>query len=380
MNSWSVSMDVTHLIGDRVRGLKEYAPEPPAETARRLGLKEEQLIKLNANENPYGPTEHTREVLRDFRGYHLYPDPLCRRLREAISSYIGVEAEHILVGNGSDELIDLILKAFRPAPDGGGIGQVIDLPPTFGMYQFYATINDLQVITIPRDEAFQVNLDAIAALCHRDPRPRIVFVTSPNNPDGQLLSDDALKRMLELPLIVVLDEAYVEFGGASRVSWVPARRNLIVLRTFSKWAGLAGLRVGYGVFPKEVIHALWRLKSPYNVNAVAQVAALATLQDLDQALENVARIREERARLIKLLKGLSFLTVFESQANFVLCRLEGVSVADVRQKLEPRGILIRYFDRPGLDNYIRISVGTVAQTDALIVALRELDREQENAG
>jgi histidinol-phosphate aminotransferase len=125
-----------------------------------------------------------------------------------------------------------------------------------------------------------VDVAAIEALCAADPRPRLLFLTSPNNPDGALPADEVLERLLALPLLVILDEAYVEFAGGSRVGWVAERGNLIVLRTFSKWAGLAGLRVGYGVFPAALMPSLWRLKSPYNVNTVAQAAALATLSDV----------------------------------------------------------------------------------------------------
>jgi histidinol-phosphate aminotransferase len=226
-------------------------------------------------------------VLRDYDEHHRYPDPISRRLRQAIGGYLSVDPDQILVGNGSDELIDLLLRLFRPAPmlEGGsgaesgpnGIGQVIDCQPSFGMYAFYGVANDMQVVDIPRDVDYGVDVDAIEALCARDPEPRILFVASPNNPDGQLLPEEALRRLLALPLLVVLDEAYVEFAGGSRVGWVAERDNLIVLRTFSKWAGLAGLRVGYGVFPPVLATALLKLKSPYNVNGAAQAAALATL-------------------------------------------------------------------------------------------------------
>lgn len=367
-------------IGNRVEGLKEYAPEPLEQVAERLGVPVGQLIKLDANENPYGPTSHTQNVLRSYTYYHRYPDPLSRTLRRAIADYIDVPTETIMVGNGSDELIDLILRLFRPDGEGGGIGQVIDCPPTFGMYQFYGTTNDMEVLQLPRDEDFRVDVEGIVDLCREDPRPRILFVTSPNNPDGRVLSADDLERLLDLPLLVVLDEAYVEFSGASKVGWVQDRENLIVLRTFSKWAGLAGLRVGYGVFPGALMHDLWRLKSPYNVNGVAQAAALATLEEIDQACDTVAEIVAERRNLLERLKQISFLHVYESEANFILCRIEGVAVEAIREAMEARGIILRYYEKPRLRDHIRITVGTPMQDRAVMLVLRELEQEGGDHG
>lgn len=365
--------DLASLVGERVQGLQEYAPEPLTEVARRLGVSEERLIKLDANENPYGPTPRAIQRVRAFPYIHRYPDPVSRRLREAIGAYIGVSPEYILVGNGSDELIDLILRAFRPGPRGGGIAQVVDFPPTFGMYSFYAAANDMTVVRLPRRADFSVDIEAIEALYRQDPQVRVAFVASPNNPDGGVIPDEALARLLDLPIIVVLDEAYIEFANGSRAVWVPERQNLIVLRTFSKWAGLAGLRVGYGVFPKELIGALWRLKSPYNVNGLAQEAALATLEDLGIARERIGWIVAERARLREGLRQFTFLRAYESQANFVLCCLQGVRLAEVRRAMEKRGILLRYFEGPNGEEWVRISVGAPAETEAVLQAFASLN-------
>ncbi len=368
---------VEELIGGRVRGIQEYAPEPMEETALRLGLPVGQLIKLDANENPYGPTQHALALLSGYSDYHRYPDALSRRLRQAIGEYIDVEPESVLVGNGSDELIDLILRLFRPGPDGGGIPRVIDCPPSFGMYRFYAATNDMRLVEVPRGPDFCLDIEGIkaaTALCQESSNPGILFLASPNNPDGRVLPDAELERLLDLPLVIVLDEAYVEFSGGSRVGWVAERDNLIVLRTFSKWAGLAGLRVGYGVFPEVLMGALWRLKPPYNVNCAAQVAALATLQDIDEALDRVRRIIEERDRLLGKLREVAFLQVYDSAANYILCKVEGMTIGTVREAMEKRGILLRYLDRAGVQNCIRVSVGTPMQDEAVLMILRKLDR------
>jgi histidinol-phosphate aminotransferase len=372
-------LDVQALIGERVRSLQEYAPEPLEEIARRLGLPVGQLIKLDANENPYGPTRHTLAVMSGYNDYHRYPDPISRRLCRALAEYIQIDASSILVGNGSDELIDVILKLFRPGPRGGGIGQVLNCPPTFGMYQFYGATNDLDVLDFRRDEAFAIDVTAIEELCRRDPRPRLLFLASPNNPDGRLLPEDALQRLLDLPLIVVLDEAYVEFSGQpSRAPLVAERDNLIVLRTFSKWAGLAGLRVGYGVFPQALMPALWRIKSPYNVNGVAQAAALATLEDLVEAQTNIAKIITERQRMMDKLGEISFLQTYPSDANYILCRVNGIEVQSIKQAMEHRGIILRYFGSADLAGFIRISVGTPMQDESALLTLRSLEKEGGN--
>ena len=239
------------------------------------------------------------------------------------------------------------------------------------MYAFYGATNDMHVVEIPRGADYAVDIEVIAALCARDPRPRVLFVASPNNPDGQLLPTEELERLLDLPLLVVLDEAYVEFAGDSRAHWVPARQNLIVLRTFSKWAGLAGLRVGYGVFPAELMPALWRLKSPYNVNGPAQAAALATLENVDEALGARGRIVRDRDLLYARLARIPGLRAYPSQANYILCKIERGTLAALKSHMEARGILLRYYGRGALEQCLRISVGTPSQNEIIAAALEE---------
>ncbi len=365
------SFDLTALIGRRTEELEEYAPESVEEVAQRLGMPVGQLIKLDANENPYGPTHRTMAVLNGFSEYHRYPDAVSRKLRQALGEHLQVDPARILVGNGSDELIDMIMRLFRPSPLGGGIAQVIDCPPTFSMYSFYGISHDLRVRRVPRLDSFRVDVAAIEAMCTRDPQPRLLFLASPNNPDGQLLSDAEFERLIRLPVVLVLDEAYIEFAGCSRVGLTTQYDNLIVLRTFSKWAGLAGLRVGYGIFPEALMPALWRLKSAYNVNAPAQAAALSTLEDLAEAQATVERIIAERERLTARLRGFPFLRVYDSQANFIMCRVRSVSINTVRRAVERRGIMLRYYGGDILD-YVRISVCTPMQNESLLMALRSI--------
>ena len=178
--------------------------------------------------------------------------------------------------------------------------------------------------------------------------------------------------MLDLPLAVILDEAYIEFHGISRINWVTEHGNLIVLRTFSKWAGLAGLRVGYGVFPEAIMPQLWKIKQPYNVNVAGTVAAMESLNDAEHLMGTVGKIIEERERLYGELIQIGFLRPYPSQANFILCRVVDREARQLKLDLEGRGILVRYFSKPGLTDYIRISIGRPEHTDALLAALRNL--------
>lgn len=366
----------------RFATLPPYAPIEPFEVlSARLGIPIEQIIKLDANENPYGPSPRALQALAALPFAHIYPDPESRALRQALADFTGAPVEHLLAGAGADELIDLLLRVLLEPQD-----CVINCPPTFGMYPFDTLLNAGQVIDIPRRgpeagaAAFGLDLQAIRAAVAQY-QPKAIFITTPNNPDGNLPSAEEIDALLEIPTLVVIDEAYIEFADAggrlgeriSRIRQVSARDNLVVLRTFSKWAGLAGLRVGYGAFPGWLLPALWKAKQPYNVNVAATSAALASLDDLDALSENVERLRQERARLFEGLARIGYLRPFPSQANFILCQVRGRDALDLKQQLAGQGILVRYYHNVLLQDYIRVSVGRPADTDAVLARLRRLE-------
>jgi histidinol-phosphate aminotransferase len=368
--------NVEDLLRPDIYEMEEYTPIEPLEVlSARLGLPAERIIKLDGNENPYGPSPRALAVLADYRGYHIYPDPEHTLLREAIQGYIGIDKSHILFGSGSDELIDLIMRLFLRPGDA-----IINCPPTFGMYSFDAAICGARVVEVPRRPDFSLGVEVVRqqVLDHPTTRPsdhrtkKLLFINSPNNPDGNLTSREDLLQLLELPLVVVVDEAYAEFSGTSLVDLVSEHPNLIVLRTFSKWAGLAGLRIGYGVFPLDIIKHLWKMKQPYNVNVAAQAAALASLEDLNYLQANVQRIVAERERLYTELGKFDFLCPYPSRSNFILCRVLGWDARQLKLSLEREGILVRYFDKPRLRDCIRISVGQPEHTDALLAVLRKM--------
>ncbi|HMM29488.1 MAG TPA: histidinol-phosphate transaminase [Aggregatilineaceae bacterium] len=352
-----------------IAALAPYTPTASLEVfAAQLERPVSALIKLDANENPYGPSPRARAALAALDTTHIYPDPEARALRALLSEYAGVDAAHILAGAGADELIALILQLFLAPGDA-----VVNAPPTFGMYAFDTPLAHGRVIDAPRRADFSLDVPAIEAAA-RDSGAKLLFICSPNNPDGSVIPPETVERLLALPLVVVLDEAYIEFSGAESLARrVPHTPNLIVLRTFSKWAGLAGLRVGYGIFPAEIIAHLWKIKQPYNVNVAADAAARASLADLPALRANVERLIAARERLERELATLPYLRPFPSRANFVLCRVIGLDAAELRRRLaHDYGILVRHYSAPLLRDCIRISAGTPEQIDALLRALREI--------
>lgn len=365
------SFDVRTLVRSELAELETYTPIVPFEVlSKRLGLPVNQIVKLDANENPYGPGPAVIEALAEYNFYHIYPDPQQTELRNALAAYVGVPAEHILPSHGADEMLDYLCRIFLQAGDA-----ILDCPPTFGMYSFDAHLAGARVAEVWRKEDYCVDVEAVERAVQESSgdagRVKLLFLTSPNNPSGTWLADDDLAQMLALPVMVVLDEAYVEFADhPSRAEWVLRHDNLAVLRTFSKAAGIAGLRLGYGVCPAWLMAELWKFKQPYNVNVAATVAGLASLRDLDYLRATVEKLKTERRRLSALLETIPYLDPQPTEANFVLCRVVGRSAKEVKQMLEKQGILVRYYSKPGLDNCIRISVGQPGQTDRVIEALR----------
>jgi len=358
---------IAALVRPHIAGLEDYTPTTSLEAfSARLGIPVERLVKLDANENPYGPSPKALEALAKGANYHIYPDPDQRRLREALSSFTGQPASRIVVGNGADEIIDLLLRATLDPGD-----SVIDCPPTFGMYSIDTGVCAGRLVEVPRRADFSLDVDGIVAAATKT-GAKLLFVASPNNPDGSRTPPEQIERLLALPLLLVVDEAYVEFAGQSLAHLSAHHENLVTLRTFSKWAGLAGLRVGYGIVHEALASFLWKIKQPYNLNVAAELAALASLDDREYLLANVARLLAERERLVAALAELPWLHAYPSQANFVLCRLRGRTAADLRETLARQGILVRYYHKPGLSDCVRISVGRPEQTDALLDALRAL--------
>lgn len=351
-------------------GLAPYVGvEPPEELARKAGLPLDRIVKLNANENPYGPSPKVARGLAAGSNYHIYPDPEQRVARQALAEYAGADVgpEHIVVGAGSDELIELLLRLFVGPGD-----LVVDCPPTFGYYTFAIGVAGGKVVEAPRDAEFNLDLEAFKEAVAAG--AKLAFVASPNNPTGNVLYKDQVEKLLETGIIVVMDEAYYEFCGVTMVHLMPKHDNLVVLRSFSKWAGLAGLRLGYGFFPVWMADLIRKIKPPYSLNAAAQVALLESLADREHLKGTVRAIVAEQERLMAALKEMSFLKVYPSQANFILCAVKDGEALSLVQSLEKKGIYLRYYNTPRLKDNFRISVGKPEDSETLLKALTDWGR------
>jgi len=287
-----------------------------------------------------------------------------------------VPIENILIGCGADELIDLIMRVVLDPKD-----VVINAPPTFGMYEFDCAINDGIIVNVSRKPPphFGIDVKAIkeAAIKHN---AKMVILASPNNPDGSVITREEIEEILELPSLLVLDEAYIEFYGVehSFIQEVPKRQNLIVLRTFSKRAALAGLRVGYGICPLNLMEYLWRMKQPYNVSVVAELAACAALSNSTYLEEVKNALVKEREDMFRMMSSFDNLDPYESQSNFILCRVNDGRAEELKNFLETEGVVVRYYSNPPeLSGCIRISVGLPEHTARLECALEKYASERK---
>jgi len=363
------SEGIEKLIRSHLVTLGGYAASTSPDTLKgKVEVPVENIIKLDANENPYGCSPRVSQALATYPYLNIYPDDGQTELRKLLEGYTGIGAEHIVVGSGSNQLIDLIIRLFVGLGD-----EVINCVPTFDIYRFSTEICGGTLIEVPRDENFAVNVNAVKAAISK--QSKLIFLANPNSPTGNITPQEDILEILDIGLPVVVDEAYYEFSGETVVPLVSRYNNLMVLRTFSKWAGLAGLRIGYGIFPPKIADYLLKIKIPYNVNVAALVAVRESLKDIDYLLGRVKAIVAERERLFGELKKLQFLKPFPSQANFIFCSVLNGKASKLQQKLQSKGILVRYFDKPLLQNGIRFSVGKPEHTDVLIKALKELGGE-----
>ncbi len=341
------------------------ARKSPDTLEGKVEVSVENIIKLDANENPYGCSPRVNQALARCPDFNVYPDNAQTRLRKLLEGYSGVDAEHIVAGSASNQLIDLVLRLLISKGD-----EVISCVPTFGIYRFSTELCGGTLVEVPRDKNFAVNINAVKAVISG--KTKIIFLANPNNPTGTITPQQDILELVDTGLPVLVDEAYYEFSGQTCVPLVSQYENLMVLRTFSKWAGLAGLRVGYGLFPPGIADYLLRIKIPYNVNVAALIAVQESLKDVDFLMRRVRIIIAERERLFGELKKLGWLKPFPSQANFILCSVLNGEAKELRQKLQDKGILVRYFDEPILRGFVRFSVGKPEHTDALIKALQEI--------
>ncbi|MFC1939079.1 histidinol-phosphate transaminase [Chloroflexota bacterium] len=359
-------MGIERLIRSDLATFGGYTPSTSPETLKgKVEVPLENIVKLDANENPYGCSPRVNQALASYPYMNIYPDDGQTWLRELLAGYTGVDARHIVAGSGSNQLIDLVARLFISKGE-----EVVNCVPTFGIYRFSAELCGGTVVEVPRGKDFAVDVGAIKKAVSKN--TKIIFLANPNSPTGTLTPQADIVEILATGVPVLVDEAYYEFSGQTVAPLVNQYENLMVLRTFSKWAGLAGLRVGYGLFPPGVTEYLLRTKIPYNVNVAALVAVEESLKDIDYLMTTVNAIIAERRRLFTELEKLEWIKPLPSQANFILCSVLNGEARQLQRKLQDKGVLVRYFDQPLLRNLIRISVGKPEHTDALIRALREI--------
>jgi histidinol-phosphate aminotransferase len=353
-------LDIRQLANPELVQLVPYEPgKPVADVARELGIDPSSIIKLASNENPLGPSTHALEVMAAaLPQSHFYPDGGGYHLRNGIAEHFGLQRESVVLGCGSNEIIEMLFKGFTRA----GQHEVVTTENAFAVYALLAQLFGVKCVRAP-EKNFEADCDAMLRAV--TPQTRLIFLASPNNPTGTRVSNAALDRFLRaLPdhVITVLDEAYYEFMDQppDTIAYVKEGLKIVLLRTFSKIQGLAGLRIGYGLAEPVLGDLLQRTRQPFNTSSIAQLAALASLKDA----EHIKKTREitdaGRKRLEETFRKMK-LPYVPSSANFVLVKVGDGNA--VFQRLMKRGIIVRSMVSYRLPEYIRVSVGTPEQMD-----------------
>ena len=343
------------------------APYTPGEQPR-----DQQYIKLNTNESPFPPSPRVLEAVSaaEVGRLYLYSDPTCKVLEDAIARHYGVGPENVMSGNGTDEVLSFAFRAF--CGEGKGVAYA-DI--TYGCYKTWAALYGLKATVVPLREDFTLNVEDYMDF------GGTVVIANPNAPTGMLLPASDIRRLLEKDpdRVVIVDEAYVDFGGESLVPLTKEYDNLLVVQTMSKSRSLAGARVGYAIGSAELIACVNRIKysfNPYNVNRLSLVAGAAAMEDTEYFRTCCAAVVENRKWTVAELEKMGF-TVLPSCANFIFARSGRISGGDLYRKLKERGILVRWFDADRIRPFVRITIGSKEQMESLIRAVAALLKEAE---
>ncbi|MBN1267983.1 MAG: histidinol-phosphate transaminase [Kiritimatiellae bacterium] len=342
---------MSELIRESIRAMTGYTP------GEQPGRRE--VIKLNTNENPYPPSPRVRKLLKDFNAddLRLYPDPVCARLRERLAELHGCGADQVFVGNGSDDILALCVRAFVERD-----GTVGWFDPSYSLYPVLARIEDVATRPVPLGPEFEWSMPD-------DYKASLFFLTNPNAPTGILYPKrNVADFCARFPGVVLIDEAYVDFASYHCMDLALERPNVIVARTLSKSCSLAGIRLGYAVGPAELIAAFLTIKDSYNVSALTQEIGLAALSDRAHMEANIERIRIERRRSTAELEKRGF-KVYPSESNYLWVRLEGITAKALYEHLRADKVFVRYFPGGRTDDFLRISVGTEGEMTALFGAI-----------
>lgn len=351
-------------IRNDLRNWKSYSPGDSAwKLAKKLNISVKDLIKLNANENPYGSSPRVKKMLATNLFLNYYPDSLSEELIALIAKYTSSRKENIVLTSGSDELIDLLFRLFLEDGD-----EIINCPPTFGMYALYAKLNRGKVKIVPRKKDFSIDISEI--LTSLDNSVKMIIVCNPNNPTGTLTPLSEIEILLQTGKLVVVDEAYYEFAELSAVQLLKKYNNLVVLRTLSKWAGLAGVRFGYGILQKNVAEKINAIKSPFNVNLIAQLAATETFKDLSFAEKTIGMITKQREKMFYALNKIKDITVYPSKGNFLFVEVRDKKYKRLKQRLFQKNIAVRFYSSADSGKGMRITIGKPEQNKKVLQIIK----------
>lgn len=344
---------------ENVETLEAYKPGDQPQ-----GLQSD-VLKLNTNENPFAPSEKVRRMLSQFpevEQLRLYPDPLSEKLRLAASNIYHIPQDQIIVTNGSDEFLNLCVRAFVNSREAMAF-----FTPSYTLYETLGEIQGARIVRIVFNEDYSIRFDRVPK------HSKLTFLANPNAQSGTFIPVDVIKRLADtLSGILVVDEAYVDFAEDHCLRLIAGCPNILVSRSFSKSYALASLRLGLGFGSLELIQGLMKIKDSYNVNRITQCLGEAALLDQEHLLNLVVRIKKNRKKLVQSFEGLGFF-VYPTEANFVLVRLTSVHLAKTMvEQLKDQNIFVRYFPRPRLDHCVRITVGTEEQNEKLIEAVKGL--------
>lgn len=358
--------NINTAIRRDIAEMEEYIPVASLwDLAGKYNQQLQDVTKLDAGENQFGFPPKVLEALNTRGLFNFYPDPEYKELRQTLAIYTDVSVESIMVGSGSDELLDLLFRLILEDDD-----KVINCPPTFGMYPVLTKLNRGQIVSVPRKDDFSLDFEGIVRVLNE--QVKIIVICSPNNPTGTVTSQKDIVGLLDTGKLVIVDEAYFEFSGKTVASLVTKYPNLIVLRTLSKWAGLAGLRLGYGVMNPFFVQQLLKIKPPYNVNLAASIAGIAALNDKKWRKKTINIIVRERERLQKTLSTMDSLTIYPSEANILFVKV-GKNLVRLRTIFEKKKIAVRYYEAY---QAMRLSIGTKKQNDRVLAAFEEFSIQQ----
>lgn len=352
---------MSRFFSSKYKNLTPYTPgEQPKDT---------KYIKLNTNESPYPPSEKAINYSSDAaKLINLYPDPTCMALHEAYAKTVGVETDMVLATNGSDEILNFAFMAFCDENCGAVFPNI-----TYGFYSVFAELNHIPYEEIPLKDDFTIDVNDYIG------KNKTIFIANPNAPTGIPLSLSQIEEILKgnPDNIVVIDEAYVDFGNESAISLIPKYDNLLVTQTFSKSRSMAGARLGFGIASKAIISDLNTVKystNPYNINKMTMAAGLGILEDNDYTLNNCKEIIKTREYTSNALSSLGFVMT-PSTANFIFAKHPDISGEKIYSELKKSGILVRHFDKNEIKEYNRITIGTKEQMEALVSALKTILEE-----